>query len=74
LEVRGVVFLYEDNFPEKDEGPGDGEAVGRLPLLPSAMEGIPSLLGRGAIHKAVLGRLRESLVATFANVLEPHGL
>ncbi len=74
LEVRGVIFLFEDSFPEKDEGPCDGEAVGRLPLLPSATESIPSLLGRGAIHKAVLGGLRESLVATFASVLEPHGL
>jgi hypothetical protein len=27
MEVRGVVFLFEDGFPEKDEGLGDGEAV-----------------------------------------------
>jgi hypothetical protein len=50
LKVWGVVFLFEDNFPEEDEGPGDGEAVGHLPLLPSATESIPSLLGGGAIH------------------------
>jgi len=74
LKVRGVVFLFEDSLPEKDEGPGDGEAVGRLPFIPSATEGIPGLLGRGAIHEAVLGRLRETLVATFAGGLEPHGL
>jgi len=42
LEVWGVVFLFEDNFPEKDEGPGDGEMVGRLPFLPRATESIPS--------------------------------
>ncbi len=74
LEVRGVVFLFEDSFPEKDEGPGDGEVVGRLPFIPCATEGIPSLLGRGAIHEAVLGRLKETLVTTFASGLEPHGL
>jgi hypothetical protein len=74
LEVRGVVFLFKDSFLEMDEGLGDGEVVGRLPLLPSATEGIPSLLGRGAIHKAVLGGFRESLVTTFVSVLEPHGL
>jgi hypothetical protein len=45
LKVRGVVFLFEDNFPEKDEGLGDGEVVGRLPFIPRAMEGIPGLLG-----------------------------
>jgi hypothetical protein len=74
LKVRGVVFLFEDSFPEKDEGLGDGEAVGRLPFIPSATEGIPGLLGRGALHEAVLGRLRETLVTTFAGGLEPHGL
>ncbi len=52
LEVRGVVFLFEDSFPEKDEGPGDGEAVGGLPFLPRATKGIPGLLGGGAIHEA----------------------
>jgi len=74
LKVLGVVFLFEDNFPEKDEGPSDGEAVGRLPFIPSVTEGIPGLLGGGAIHEAVLGRLRETLDATFAGGLEPHGL
>jgi hypothetical protein len=62
LKVRGVVFLFEDSFPEKDEGPGDGEAVGCLPFIPSATEGIPGLLGGGAIHEAVLARLRENPV------------
>ncbi len=74
LEVRGVIFLFEDNFPEKDEGPGDGEAVKHFPFLPCATEAIPCLLGEGAIHEVVLGRLRKTLVATFAGGLEPHGL
>jgi len=69
LEVRGVVFLFKDSFPQKDVKPGDGEATGRLPDLPSAMESIPSLPGERAIHKAVLGRLREVLVTTFAGGL-----
>ncbi len=42
LKVQGVVLLFEDNFPQKDEGPGDGEAVGRLPFLPGATKSIPS--------------------------------
>jgi hypothetical protein len=74
FKVRGVVILFKDSFPEEDEGPSDGKAVGRLPLLPGVTEGVPSLLGRGAILKAVLGGLKESLVATFASVLESHGL
>ncbi len=55
LEVQGVVLLFEDSFPQKDEGPGDGEAVGRLPFIPSATENIPGLLGGRAIHEAMLG-------------------
>jgi len=69
LEVRGVVFLFEDGFPQKDESPGDGEAAGRLPNLPSATEGIPSFPGGHAIHEAMLGRLKEVLVTTFASGL-----
>jgi hypothetical protein len=69
LEVRGVVFLFEDIFPQKDERPGDGEAVGRLPNIPSAMENIPCFLGGRAIHEAMLGRLREVLVTAFASGL-----
>ncbi len=74
LEVRGVVLLFEDSFPQEDERPGDGEAVGRLPFIPSATESIPRLLGGRAIREAMLGRLRKVLVATFAGGLEPHGL
>jgi len=65
LEVRGVVFLFEDSFPQKVERPGDGEVVGRLPDLPSATEGIPCLPSGRAIHEAMLGRFREVLVTTF---------
>ncbi len=69
LEVRGVVFLFEDSFPQKDERPGDEEATGRLPDLPSATESIPCLLGERAIHEAMLGRLREILVTAFTGGL-----
>ncbi len=48
--------------------------VGRLPFIPGVTESIPSLLGGGAIHEAMLGRLKEVLIATFASGLEPHGL
>ncbi len=74
LEVRGVVFLLEDGFSEKDEGPGDGDAVGSLPHLPSATEGIPGVLSGGAVEEAVLGRFGETLVTAFAGGLEPHSL
>jgi hypothetical protein len=74
VEVRGVVLLLEHCLPKENEGPGDGEAVGRLPFAPNVEEGIPSLLGENAFHEAVLGRLLESLVAAFAGGLNPHGL
>ncbi len=74
LEVRGVVFLFEDGFPEKDEGPGDGDAIGSLPHFPSVTEGIPGILSGGAVEEAVLGRLEKALVTTFACGLEPHSL
>jgi hypothetical protein len=69
LEARGVVFFFEDRFPEKDEGPGDGDAVGRPPFVPGATEGVPGPLGGGAIHEAMLCRLRGVLVAAFAGGL-----
>jgi hypothetical protein len=33
LEVRGVVFLFEDGFPEQDEGPVDGDAIEKIILI-----------------------------------------
>jgi hypothetical protein len=56
MEVRGVVLLFEHGLPKENKGPGDGEAVGRLPFAPDAEKNIPSLLGRGAFHEAMLGR------------------
>jgi hypothetical protein len=32
VEVRGVVLLLEHGLPKENEGPGNGEAVGRLPF------------------------------------------
>jgi hypothetical protein len=66
VKVRGVVFFFEHRLSKEDEGPGDGEAVGRLPFVPDAEEGIPGLLGGNAFHETMLGGLRESLVAAFA--------
>jgi hypothetical protein len=74
VEVRGVVLLLEHRLPKENEGPGDGEAVGRLPFALDAKEGIPGLLGGNAFHEAVSGRFLESLVASFAGGLNPHGL
>jgi hypothetical protein len=33
LEVRGVVLLFEDGFPEQDEGPVDEDAIGKIILI-----------------------------------------
>jgi hypothetical protein len=57
VEVRGVVFLFEDGFPKENERPGDVEVVGRLPFTTNAEEGFPGLLGGGTFHEAVLGGL-----------------
>ncbi len=74
VEVWGVIFLLKDGLPKKDERLGDVEAVGRPPLVPNAMESIPSLLSKGAFHEAVLGGLREPLVATLAGGRDSHNL
>ncbi len=74
LEVRGVVFFFEDGLPKENERPGDVEAVGRPPFVPNAEEGIPSLLSKGAFHETMLGRLRESLVAALAGGRNSHDL
>ncbi len=74
VKIRGVVIFFENGFPEEDEGPGDVEAVGRLPFVPNTVEGLPSLPSRGAIHEAVLGRFRESLVTALASGRDSHDL
>ncbi|CAK9237071.1 unnamed protein product [Sphagnum troendelagicum] len=74
VEVRGVVVLFEDGLPEKDEGPGDVEAIGRSPFVPNSVEGFLGLLSRSAIHEAVLGGLRESLVAALVGGRDTHNL
>ncbi len=74
MEVRGVVLFFEHGLPKKNEGPGNGKAVGRLPFAPDTEESTPGLLGRGAFHEAMLGRFLEPLVAAFARGLNSHGL
>jgi len=74
VKVRGVVIFFEDDFPKEDEGPGHVEAVGRLPFVPNTVEGLLSLPSRGAIHEAMLGRFRESLVIALASGQDSHDL
>jgi len=74
VKVRGVVIFFEDGFPKEDEGPGDVEAVERLPFVLNTTKGIPSLPSKGAIHEAVLGRFRESLVTALASGRDSHDL
>ncbi len=74
VKVQGVVIFFEDIFPKEDKGPGDVEAVGRLPFVPNTVEGLPSLSSRGAVHEAVLGRFRESLVTALASGRDTHDM
>jgi hypothetical protein len=74
VEVRGVVVLFEDGLSEKDERPGDVEAIRRSPFVPNSAEGFPGLLSRSAIHETVLGGLRGSLVAALASGRNTHSL
>ncbi len=74
MEVRGVILFFEHRLPKKNEGPGNGEAVGRLPFAPDTEESTPCLLGWGAFHEAVSSRFLEPLVAAFAGGLNSHGL
>ncbi len=74
VEVRGVVILLKHSFAEEHKGPGDGEAIGRLPLLPDSQEGIPHQLSGKAVHEAVLSGFRESSLAAFAGGLDSHRL
>jgi len=74
MEVRGVVLFFEHGLPKKNEGPGNGEAVGCLPFALDTEESTPGLLGQGAFHEAVSGRFLEPLVVAFVGGLNSHGL
>ncbi len=74
MEVRGVVLFFDHGLPKKNEGPGNGKAIGRLPFASDTKESTPGLLGRGAFHEVVSGRFLEPLVAAFAGGLNSHGL
>jgi hypothetical protein len=74
VEVRRIVLFFEDSFAKKDKRLGDVEAVGSLPFVLNAEEGVPGLPSWDAFHEAVLGRLRESLVAAFAGGQDSHDL
>ncbi len=74
VEVRGIIVLFEDGLSEEDKRPGDFEVVGRPPIVPHPEESVPSLLGTGAFHEAVLGKFRESLVTALAGGRYTHDL
>jgi len=74
MEVRGVVVFFEHGLPKKNEGPGNGEAVGHLPFAPDTEESTLGLLGQGVFQEAVSGRILEPLVVAFAGGLNSHGL
>jgi hypothetical protein len=74
MEVPGVVLFFEHGLPKKNEGPSNGEAVGRLPFAPDIEESTLGLLGQDAFHEAVSSRFLEPLVAAFVGGLNSHGL
>ncbi len=74
MEVRWVVFIFEDGLSQEHGGPGDAEAIGGFPFVPYTEEGFPRLLSRGAFHQAVLRGLQKSLVAPLASGLNAHDL
>ncbi|CAM6002719.1 unnamed protein product [Sphagnum balticum] len=74
VEVWGVVFLFEHGLPQENKGPGDVEAVWRLPFAPHAEEGVPGLSNRDAFHEAMLGKLWKSMIITFASSRDSHDL
>ncbi|CAM6002850.1 unnamed protein product [Sphagnum balticum] len=74
VEVWGVVFLFKHGLPQENKGPGDVEAVWRLPFAPHAEEGVPGLSNRDAFHEAMLGKLWKSLIITFASSRDSHDL
>ncbi len=74
VEVRGVIVLLKHSFADEHKGPGDGEAVGRLPLPLDSEEGFPRQLNGKAVHEAMLSGLWESLHVAFARGLDSHRL
>jgi hypothetical protein len=74
VEVRGIIVIFENGLCKEDKRPGNLEAVGRPPIVPHTEESVPSLLGRGAFHEAVLGGFRETLVTALAGGQNTHDL
>jgi hypothetical protein len=74
MEVRGIIVIFENGLSKQDKWPGNLEAVGRPPIVPHTEENVPSLLGRGAFHEAVLGGFRETLVTALAGGRDTHDL
>jgi hypothetical protein len=78
-----VVFVLDDRFAEKDEGPSDGDVVGGLPLSPDSFErklspdSFERFLGalrRGAFEQAMESGFFHVKVAYFASRLNSHEL
>ncbi|CAK9869248.1 unnamed protein product [Sphagnum jensenii] len=74
VEVCRVIDLFENGLSEEDKRPGDLEAVWCPPIVPYPEECILSLLGRGALHEAMLGGFRESLITALAGGRDTHDL
>jgi len=74
VEVRGFVVVLKHSFAKEHKGPGDGEVVGHLPLLPDSEEGFPHQLSGKAVHEAMLSGFEESLLVAFAGGLDSHRL
>ncbi len=53
-KVGGVVFKFQGGFSKEQKRPGGHEVAISFPIIPNTLEGFPSVLGHGAIKKAVL--------------------
>jgi hypothetical protein len=74
LDPGGVIFSLENNFTQHNEWPGKSDVIGRSPLLPDVIEGLPSPFGEGTLEKTVLRGFRGFLFANLARGEDPHAL
>ncbi len=72
MDVQGIILFLKHSLAKENEGPGDGEVVGRLPFFPDVKEGFPHQLSGRAVQEAMLGGFRAALIAAFVESLDSH--
>ncbi len=74
LDSKGVISSLEDSFTKHDERPGKNDVIGRSPILPYVIKGLPSPFGMGTLEETVLRGFRGLLNANLARGEDPHAL